>query len=129
MPVDLLIKSGFVIDGLGGPRRRADVADWATKVIVETTTPQTKLYEGRVVGDIASEEARRRSTRCSTFGDDSARHAIRPARGAGKLYSETVGIDHVVVNGEKIIRGGDFTDRRPGRLLRSGFDTRTPSLK
>ncbi|HSS09101.1 MAG TPA: amidohydrolase family protein [Acidimicrobiales bacterium] len=34
------------------------LADWATKVIVETFTPETKAYEGRTVGDIAREEGR-----------------------------------------------------------------------
>jgi N-acyl-D-aspartate/D-glutamate deacylase len=220
------------------PNSRIHLADWATKVIVETTTPPTKRYEGRVVGDIASEEgkapfdalldivvadnlgtmfingqqpdsgadwaARREVFRdpgavigasdagahldmaaiyCyatvtlqelvrehEVLGLEEAVHLLTnvPARlygiagrgrievgsfadiivfdpdtvgasppvtqydlpgGAGRLYSEAVGIDHVVVNGEEIIRGGDFTDRRPGRLLRSGFDTRTPSLK
>src|SRR5262249_15018931 len=32
--------------------------DWATQVIVETFTPETKRYEGRVVGDIAREEGK-----------------------------------------------------------------------
>jgi N-acyl-D-aspartate/D-glutamate deacylase len=47
---------------------------------------------------------------------------------AARLYSEATGIDRVFVNGETIVEQGEFTDRRPGKFLRSGLDTRTPSL-
>jgi N-acyl-D-aspartate/D-glutamate deacylase len=45
--------------------------------------------------------------------------------GAGRLYGEADGIEHVVVNGREIARGGTFTGDRPGTLLRSGRDTET----
>ncbi len=53
--------------------------------------------------------------------------------GAGRLYSEPVGIAHVLVNGGRVVTDGRLADDRsgsprPGRLLRSGRDTRTPSL-
>lgn len=48
--------------------------------------------------------------------------------GAGRLYSEPVGIDSVFVNGERIVAGGALTGARPGTLLRSGRDTATPAL-
>ncbi len=48
--------------------------------------------------------------------------------GAGRLYAGATGIGHVVVNGEEIVRDGEFTDARPGTVLQSGRDTRTPSL-
>ncbi len=41
----------------------------------------------------------------------------------GRLYSEGTGIDHVIVNGEEIVADGSLSERRPGRILRSGRDT------
>jgi N-acyl-D-aspartate/D-glutamate deacylase len=49
--------------------------------------------------------------------------------GAGRLYADATGIDHVIVGGTPIVRNGDFTDARPGRVLRSGKDTATPTMQ
>jgi len=48
--------------------------------------------------------------------------------GAGRLYSEPVGVDTVMVGGEIVVENGGLTNARPGALLRSGADTSTPSL-
>jgi N-acyl-D-aspartate/D-glutamate deacylase len=48
--------------------------------------------------------------------------------GSGRLYAGAQGIDHVIVNGTPIVRDGKLTDARPGAVLRSGQDTRTPAL-
>jgi N-acyl-D-aspartate/D-glutamate deacylase len=48
--------------------------------------------------------------------------------GAGRLYAEADGIDHVLVNGTPIVRDGALTADRPGNVLRSGRDSATPSL-
>jgi N-acyl-D-aspartate/D-glutamate deacylase len=49
--------------------------------------------------------------------------------GAGRLAAEAIGIDQVIVNGEVVAERGEFTDARPGRLLRSGIDTHSPALR
>jgi N-acyl-D-aspartate/D-glutamate deacylase len=43
--------------------------------------------------------------------------------GAVRLLSHGVGIESVIVGGEEIVRGGAFTGRRPGRVLRAGIDS------
>ena len=45
--------------------------------------------------------------------------------GAGRLYAEADGIDAVLVGGSLIARKGEFTDARPGTILRPGRDTST----
>jgi N-acyl-D-aspartate/D-glutamate deacylase len=49
--------------------------------------------------------------------------------GATRLFSRGLGIDAVLVGGIVVARDGDFTDARPGHLLRSGRDTYTPDRK
>ncbi|HZU78870.1 MAG TPA: amidohydrolase family protein, partial [Acidimicrobiales bacterium] len=48
--------------------------------------------------------------------------------GASRLYAEAEGIEHVVVNGTEIVRGGEFTGATPGAVLRSGADTETVTV-
>jgi N-acyl-D-aspartate/D-glutamate deacylase len=48
--------------------------------------------------------------------------------GAGRLYAEADGVDHVLVNGSFVVRDGLLTQERGGHLLRRGHDTRTPPL-
>jgi N-acyl-D-aspartate/D-glutamate deacylase len=43
--------------------------------------------------------------------------------GAGRLFSEPEGVEHVFVNGTEIASGGTLTGERPGRVLRAGIDT------
>jgi N-acyl-D-aspartate/D-glutamate deacylase len=56
--------------------------------------------------------------------------AVRPTEvrhdlpgGAWRLYGEADGYDHVLCNGQEIVRNGEFTANRPGSMLRSGQDT------
>ncbi len=48
--------------------------------------------------------------------------------GGLRLFAESTGISHVVVNGETIVERGSPTGQRPGRVLRSGRDTRSARL-
>ena len=48
--------------------------------------------------------------------------------GAGRLYAEADGIEHVLVNGSAIVRDAKLTADRAGTLLRSGRDSETASL-
>jgi N-acyl-D-aspartate/D-glutamate deacylase len=48
--------------------------------------------------------------------------------GAPRLYAEAVGIDHVLVDGVEVARQGSYTGNRPGRVLRAGQDTKTPTM-
>jgi N-acyl-D-aspartate/D-glutamate deacylase len=48
--------------------------------------------------------------------------------GASRLYAEAEGVDAVLVGGVEIVRGGRITGERPGRILRSGRDSRTVTI-
>ncbi len=48
--------------------------------------------------------------------------------GASRLYGESRGIEHVLVNGVELVRDGALTDARSGTILRSGRDTETAAL-
>jgi N-acyl-D-aspartate/D-glutamate deacylase len=48
--------------------------------------------------------------------------------GAGRLVADALGIEHVLVGGERTVRAGTATGSLPGRVLRSGRDTSTVAV-
>jgi N-acyl-D-aspartate/D-glutamate deacylase len=52
--------------------------------------------------------------------------------GAARLFSHGLGIESVLVSGTEVVRGGEFTGAHPGRVLRSGTDSKSwarPNLR
>jgi len=45
--------------------------------------------------------------------------------GSSRLYADSTGVSHVIVNGTPVISGGNITGATPGGVLRSGRDTVT----
>jgi len=48
--------------------------------------------------------------------------------GAGRLWADPIGVDHVICGGASVVEHGSFTEERPGTVLRSGRDTSTPQI-
>ena len=47
---------------------------------------------------------------------------------APRLFADANGIENVFCNGKEIVCEGEFTDERPGIVLRSGTHTQSPSM-
>ena len=60
-------------------------------------------------------------------GPTIAKHDL-PGGNDFRLYADALGVDHVIVNGVEIVRDGTHTGKLPGKVLRSGKDTRTVAL-
>ncbi|MDX1580145.1 MAG: amidohydrolase family protein, partial [Alphaproteobacteria bacterium] len=43
--------------------------------------------------------------------------------GEARLYADAIGVDHVIINGQVVVEGGQSTGTIPGRVLRGGRDT------
>ena len=46
-----------------------------------------------------------------------------------RIYADAFGIDHVFVNGVQTVKDGVHTNEMPGKVLRSGQDTKTPQMR
>ncbi len=47
---------------------------------------------------------------------------------APRLFADSSGVENVLCNGTEIVRNGEFSDERPGLVLRSGTHTQNPSM-
>jgi N-acyl-D-aspartate/D-glutamate deacylase len=65
----------------------------------------------------------------STVGSDPLTTRADLPAGAGRLYAAAQGIVDVLVGGQVVAHDGEFTDARPGAILRSGRDTATAALR
>jgi N-acyl-D-aspartate/D-glutamate deacylase len=65
----------------------------------------------------------------TTIGQDVLHTRFDLPMGAARLFAEANGIEHVFVNGVEVVTGKNFTDARPGTLLRSGRDTDTVTAR
>ncbi len=64
----------------------------------------------------------------NTIGTDEVAMRFDLPGGSGRLYADSQGVDHVLVNGKAIVADGALTKERSGTLFRSGRDTVTSAL-
>ena len=60
-----------------------------------------------------------------TIGPGPAQMRFDLPGGSGRVYGESIGVEHVIVNGVPAVRNNVALGSRPGTLLRSGRDTET----
>jgi N-acyl-D-aspartate/D-glutamate deacylase len=120
--VDMLSTFDYAVALLAMARRRAALP--LPQIIRSLTDVPATLYGMKEMGRI---EDGYRADLVLLDPDTVAPGAVRwqddlPG-GAGRLFSEPVGIEHVFVSGTEIVGGGKLTGERPGRVLRAGTDT------
>jgi len=126
--LDLLASFNYATEVLGKCVRQRKLLPLEEAINLITDTP-AQLYGLHERGRIA--EGWRADVVVldpETVGSHEVRMRMDLPGGAGRLYAEADGIDHVLVNGTGIVRDGALTEARTGTLLRAGRDTRTASL-
>ena len=63
-----------------------------------------------------------------TVGSEQATLVADLPGGTARLTADSIGIEHVFVNGVETVTNGTTTGALPGSLIRSGRDTATPSI-
>jgi N-acyl-D-aspartate/D-glutamate deacylase len=120
--LDMLSAFDYTVTLLALARERA--APPLPQIIRSLTDVPATLYGMKETGRIAD------GFRADLVLFDPDRVAPGPVRwqddlpgGAGRLFSEPVGIERVFVGGAEIVARGTLTGERPGRVLRAGIDT------
>jgi N-acyl-D-aspartate/D-glutamate deacylase len=126
--LDLLASFNYATEVLGKAVRQRKLLPMEEAINLITDTP-AQLYGLKERGRIADGwKADVVVLDPETIGSHDVRMRMDLPGGAGRLYAEADGIEHVLVNGTGIVRDAKLTDSRTGTLLRSGRDTETASL-
>jgi len=126
--LDLLASFNYATEVLGKAVRQRKLLPLEEAIHLITDTP-AQLYGLKERGRV--EEGWKADVVVldpDTIGSHDVRMRMDLPGGAGRLYAEADGIDHVLVNGTAIVRDGQLTEARSGQLLRSGRDTSTAPL-
>jgi N-acyl-D-aspartate/D-glutamate deacylase len=126
--LDMICGAIYSTSMLGEGVRKRKLLSWES-AIHELTDVPARLYglrgRGRIeegwFADLVVIDPERVGHRAERTRDD------LPG-GAGRLYAEAEGIEHVLVNGTEVVRAGQFTGETPGAVLRSGKDTDTVTV-
>ena len=126
--LDFLASFNYATVLLGGPVRERKLLPIEEAVHLLTEVP-ARLYGLKARGRL--EEGWHADVIVidpETVGTQEVRMRFDLPTGAPRLYGGANGIEHVIVNGVEIVDHGEFTDARPGTLLRSGRDTETVTV-
>ncbi len=126
--LDLFLSANYATKMLGEAVRKRGLLDMESAIAMLTSVPadlyglkdRGRLAEGSFADVIVLDEHSVGS------GETGIRNDL--PEGAPRLYAGAHGINQVVCNGSHIVRDGEFTEARPGTLLRSGQDTQSASL-
>ncbi len=126
--LDMICGAIYSTSMLGEGVRKRKLLSWES-AIHELTDAPARLYglrgRGRIeegwFADLVVIDPERVGHRAERTRDD------LPG-GAGRLYAEAEGIEHVLINGTEVVRDGQFTGETPGAVLRSGKDTDTVTV-
>jgi N-acyl-D-aspartate/D-glutamate deacylase len=126
--LDMLATFNYTTSLLGPSVRQRHLLDLERAVNLITDVParlyglkgRGRLVEGAVADVVVLDEDR--------VGPRPVHTRFDLPAGAGRLYAEAVGIEHVLVNGTEVVASGSLSGATPGTVLRSGRDTETVSV-
>lgn len=126
--LDLFLSSNYATYMLGEAVRKRNLLDMEEAVHMLTKIP-AELYglvgrgviqEGNYADLVVIDE--------NTIGSEPTSIINDLPLDAPRLFAGAYGVEHVLCNGEEIVRSGEFTSNRPGSVLRSGTHTTNPSM-